>query len=273
MVTRAAAQATGLPPKVEACAPGGQVIRSARATVAPSGMPLAIPLATVKMSGTTPKCSAAHILPVRPMPLCTSSKTSRMPLALRHARQLVEEFLRRHDVAALALYGFDHDGGGLFGGRDGFEQRIFDVLDALDGAAIGLLAVGAAVAVGVGRVDHAGYQRAESGALHGLARGERERAHGASVEAAEEGDDLVAAGGVAGQLDGAFHGFGAGVAEGDAPRDVAGRDFVQLFGQGDQFLVVEIGARHVDQAGGLLLDGFDDPRDGSGRWRLRRCRR
>ena len=53
MVASAAAQATGLPPKVEACAPGGQLIRSARATVAPSGMPLAMPLATAKMSGTS----------------------------------------------------------------------------------------------------------------------------------------------------------------------------------------------------------------------------
>ena len=35
MVVSAAAQATGLPPKVEACAPGGQVIKSERATVAP----------------------------------------------------------------------------------------------------------------------------------------------------------------------------------------------------------------------------------------------
>ncbi len=55
MVASAAAQATGLPPKVEACAPGGQVIRSARATVAPSGRPLAMPLATAMISGTASK--------------------------------------------------------------------------------------------------------------------------------------------------------------------------------------------------------------------------
>src|ERR1039458_5041873 len=51
MVTSAAAQATGFPPKVEACAPGPHFIRSARAIVAPSGSPLAMPLATVMISG------------------------------------------------------------------------------------------------------------------------------------------------------------------------------------------------------------------------------
>ena len=141
-VTSAAAQATGFPPKVEACAPGGQVIRSERATVAPSGRPLAMPFATAKMSGTASKCSAAHILPVRPMPDCTSSKISRMPFVARHARQFVEEFLRRHDVAAFALDRLHHDRGGLLGGRDGLEQRVFDVLDAFHRAAIRLLAHG-----------------------------------------------------------------------------------------------------------------------------------
>ena len=82
IVASAAAQHTGLPPNVEACAPGGQVIRSARATVAPSGIPLAIPLATARISGTAPKCSAAHILPVRPIPDCTSSKIRRIPFWL-----------------------------------------------------------------------------------------------------------------------------------------------------------------------------------------------
>ena len=51
-------QQTGLPPNVEAWLPGGQSISSARAIIAPSGMPLAIPLARQTMSGTmpVPKC-------------------------------------------------------------------------------------------------------------------------------------------------------------------------------------------------------------------------
>src|SRR5205807_1442278 len=76
-------------------------------------------------------------------------------------------------------------------------------------------------------------------------------------EAAEEGDDLVAAGRVACQFDGAFHGFRAGVAETDAARHVARRDARQRLREGDHLLIVEIGPGHVDQARSLFLDGAD----------------
>ena len=79
MVASAAAMQTGLPPNVEACEPGTQSMISAFAMMMPSGMPLAIPLAMQTMSGSTPVCSMAHHLPVRPAPDCTSSATSRMP--------------------------------------------------------------------------------------------------------------------------------------------------------------------------------------------------
>ena len=79
IVASAAAQLTGLPPNVLACAPGGHVITSARALVTPSGKPDAMPFAIVTMSASRPKCSHANIRPVRPMPDCTSSAMSRMP--------------------------------------------------------------------------------------------------------------------------------------------------------------------------------------------------
>ena len=41
---------------------------------------------------------------------------------------------------------------------------------------------------------------------------------------------------------------------------VAGRDFGQLLRQRHQFFVIEIGAGHVDQARGLLLDGLHHAR-------------
>ena len=50
----AAATQTGLPPNVEACAPGGQSITLAGAIIAESGMPEAMPLATHRMSGSIP---------------------------------------------------------------------------------------------------------------------------------------------------------------------------------------------------------------------------
>ena len=39
------------------------------------------------MSGSTPSCSQAHMAPVRPMPVWTSSITSRMPWRSQSARR------------------------------------------------------------------------------------------------------------------------------------------------------------------------------------------
>ena len=78
-VASAAAMHTGFPPKVEACEPGTQSMISARVMVTQSGMPDAIPLATQTISGCTPVCSIAHHFPVRAIPDCTSSATSRIP--------------------------------------------------------------------------------------------------------------------------------------------------------------------------------------------------
>ena len=50
------------------------------------GMPDAIPLATVTMSGSTPACCMAHQRPVRPMPDWISSAISRMPCSSQISR-------------------------------------------------------------------------------------------------------------------------------------------------------------------------------------------
>ena len=51
-----------------------------RTPTAPIGIvALVKPLASVTMSGSTPKCSAAKLEPSRPNPVITSSKISRMP--------------------------------------------------------------------------------------------------------------------------------------------------------------------------------------------------
>ena len=104
----------------------------------------------------------------------------------------------------------------------------------------------------------AGEQRAESFALRGLRGGQRKSAHGAAVEAPVEGDELVALGGVARQLDGAFDGFGAGIAEVNFLGFGAGRDGGQFFREARHVLVIEIRAGHVDQFGGLLLNRGDN---------------
>src|SRR5512134_163303 len=78
--TLAAAQQTGFPPKVLPCEPGPNAwATSSRATTAPSGSPLASPLARVTMSGIRPNLSLASIAPVRPIPVWISSTTRRTP--------------------------------------------------------------------------------------------------------------------------------------------------------------------------------------------------
>jgi len=56
-----------------------QVLISVRAIIAPSGIPLAIPLAAQRISGSMPQCSLANIFPVRPKPDWISSTTSSIP--------------------------------------------------------------------------------------------------------------------------------------------------------------------------------------------------
>ena len=83
IVAFAAAQETGLPPKVEIVIALKDAAISGVAIVTPSGMPLATPLAIVMMSGSTPQCSIPHILPpVRPKPVCTSSQMKTPPYFL-----------------------------------------------------------------------------------------------------------------------------------------------------------------------------------------------
>ena len=71
----AAAHDTGFPPKVEPWSPGANAPAASSATSsAPIGSPFARPFARVTRSGRTPSCSNAKNDPVRPTPVCTSSK-------------------------------------------------------------------------------------------------------------------------------------------------------------------------------------------------------
>ena len=86
MFLRAAAAATGCPPKVMTCLnaawglPTKASAMGLRRMAPPMGIyPLVRPLATVMMSGVMPQCSQANILPVRPKPVMTSSAMSKHP--------------------------------------------------------------------------------------------------------------------------------------------------------------------------------------------------
>ena len=83
IVAIAAAQQTGLPPNVVVWRNGLSMYRShvrGVPTQAPIGMtPPPKPLPSAIRSGVTPSCSQQNILPLRPIPHWTSSKTRRAP--------------------------------------------------------------------------------------------------------------------------------------------------------------------------------------------------
>ena len=174
------------------------------------------------------------------------------------AAEFLEESGGRGKVSAFALDGFDDDGGALFGRKLGAEDPVFDVAGGVAGVLLGIGSGGTAIEVGIGGVDDSGHERRKAAALLGLGAGERERAHGASVEGSVEGDDVLALGVVASEFECGLDGFGAGVAVVDAVRAGHGRDLREAGGEFGELRVVEVGAGHVEQLGCLFLDGGDD---------------
>ena len=182
MVANEAATQTGLPPNVEACEPGFQSMISARATVAPKGMPLAMPFARVMMSGSRVEVlgrehssGAAHsglhfVENEQNLVLCCESL------------QFVDEFSRRDNVSAFTLDRFEKNGSDLFGRNHLPHDRIFQIADTLDGATIRRSSERATITVRIGRMMHAWYKWKESFLLDMLAAGQRQRSECASVE-------------------------------------------------------------------------------------------
>ena len=92
--------------------------------------------------------------------------------------------------------------------------------------------------------------------LRVLARGEGERSHGAAMESAEEADEARASADVARELERAFDGLGAGLAEEAHGRLAERRSLRDALAEPDHFLVPEI-ARDVHELAGRLADGGD----------------
>src|SRR6187431_2491447 len=93
------------------------------------------------------------------------------------------------------------------------EDLMLEIVEALGRAGVRLQAERTTIAIGVRRVIDTRHQRAESLALHRLARRECERAHRASVKPSEKRDDRLAARGVTRQLDAGFDRLGSGIAK------------------------------------------------------------
>ena len=78
----AAAHARGLPPYVVPWSPGTSAFAtSSVARNAPIGTPQPSAFATVRISGLTPYCSYANIVPVLPIPHWISSSIRRIPFS------------------------------------------------------------------------------------------------------------------------------------------------------------------------------------------------
>ena len=157
---RAAAVQTGLPPKVLPCRPGvNSSAAGPTARHAPIGSPPPSPLARVTTSGVMPSCWWAKKAPVRPIPVCTSSSTSRAPCRAVISRAADQVARGRDDDAALPHDRLQEHRGGVV--VDGGGQR---------------------VGVAVRHVGDVAGQRLERRLL-GRLTGQRQRAHRAAVEA------------------------------------------------------------------------------------------
>ena len=84
-VARAAAQITGLPPKVLPWDMAGTSRTESAQSAAPTGRPPAMALARQRMSGRRSWCWQANRAPVLPKPVCTSSTTNRAPRSRHRA--------------------------------------------------------------------------------------------------------------------------------------------------------------------------------------------
>ena len=172
------------------------------------------------------------------MPVCTSSKISSRPLSSHNWRNALKNAFGAGAHAALALHRLDQDAGGVRTDRllDRFEIAMRHLVEAVQ-------------------------RRPETFEIFCRA-GRGQRAQGAAVERALEGDEAIALGMALGgviaarDLDRAFHRFGAGIAEEHQIRKA-------LFAQPRRELVA-VGrleqVRHVPEFGGLLLQRRDQMR-------------
>ncbi len=175
-----------------------------------------------------------------------------------NALEFLQEEVGSNDVAAFALNRLDDDAGDFLGIKEAFEDLLFEYLKDFRAAGFRSVAEGAAIGVRKRNVLDAGKQSAKTLALRGFRSGQRKSAHGAAVKAAVERDHFVALGGITRELDGAFDGFRARIGEERLFGSSARQRVHEPLGETRHTLVVKIGAGHVDEFGGLLLNGGDD---------------
>ena len=155
-----------------------------------------------------------------------------------------------HIEAAFALHGL-HDHGGHAAGFDVVFEDVFNRLDRVVHAH-------AVQRVGEAGVEDLGGEGAKAGFVgHDLAR-QAQREQGAAVVAATKRDHAGAAGVGAGDLDGVFHGLGAGGQEQGFLGEVAGGFGVDALGQFHIRLIGQDLEAGVGVVVELVFDRLDD---------------
>ena len=122
MVAMPAAIATGLPAMVEPWLPGGQVMISRGAIIAPSGIPEAIPLATQQDVGDDAGVLGGEHLAGAPHAALHLVEHQQDAVQIAERAQPRQEVRRRHDVAPFAQHRLDDDGRDVLGRRHRGEQ-------------------------------------------------------------------------------------------------------------------------------------------------------
>ena len=130
--------------------------------MAPSGIPEAILLARVIMSGSIPKCSRANIFPVRPHSRLHLVRYVEDFMAVTQGSNFTVKIDGRDHVSPFSLDRFHKNGRDFLGRDDPSEKILLNPFDAEGAAGIRCQIVGTPVSVSIGHVGDTRYQRGET---------------------------------------------------------------------------------------------------------------
>ena len=184
---------------------------SARPVTAEIGIPPPRPLAEVMRSGTSPSCSQAKIVPVRPKPVWISSAMRTILFAVQNSRSFARNSFGRGKKSAFAQHRLDDHGRDLVR-ADLIVHEIFELLEALARNRRRIRARRPAISIRERRAVDFTRERAQAGFVRGLRR-QRHRHVRAAVKSVIKSDDGLAARVRARDLDRVLDGFGAAVGE------------------------------------------------------------